>query len=321
VLVDLLSSTSLYTANLIDVHGGVAASFRLSRRTPISTAAGHAIELPYISTTSTTLYMLSGDSQILAFRFPDQQRVAATLPVTSGTEAAFSVSPDDRTIAFTVLDFNRTPVRVSLYTEVLAGGQPQLIFQSDSDYVWPVAWHAGLVVLAHAYGPYEEDVIKAAPGRDNPYSAISYHLVDPVTGVRKVLMGACTVSGPLSPAGSACIQGGSIDWQGNVTPWGSNNWGSISAAASLSSDGRLIATVSPQDTSGLYFWSPDGTSVGYATGLGQRGWVGWLDDSVITGSYLDASWQPVVITVIDGVKYPVAGLHGFFAALFPTDLV
>src|SRR5207253_1671148 len=84
----------------------------------------------------------------------------------------------------------RTPVHLTLYTDALAGGHKRVIYQSSSNYVWPVAWHSGLLVLAHAVGPFEEDIAKAAPARGNPYSAISYHLVDPTNAYRKVLMGA-----------------------------------------------------------------------------------------------------------------------------------
>src|SRR5713226_10159959 len=217
VLVDLLTAPSIYYANVVGVDGRVWASIKLDKRTPISNQAGHAIELPYVSASSTALYMLAGDWTVWSLRLPDGQQATAThLQVGANMEAAFAVSPDDSKIAVSVLDFSRTPVHVTLYTESLAGANHQVIFESDSNYVWPVAWHAGLLVLAHAYGPFEEDVAKAAPGLDNPYSAISYHIVDPVTASRVVVMGSCTVSGPLSPAGSGCIQGGTIDWRGNV---------------------------------------------------------------------------------------------------------
>lgn len=171
--------------NVVGLDGGLFAALKLGRRTPIANATGHAVEIPYVSTSSTTLYALDGDSSVLALRLPDgKQSFATNLPVTAGMEAAFAVSPDDTKIAFATLDFNRSPVHVTLYTDALGGGNRKVIFESDSDYVWPVAWHSGMLVLAHAYGPYEEDIAKAAPGRDNPYSALSYHLVDPVTANR-----------------------------------------------------------------------------------------------------------------------------------------
>ena len=145
---------------------------KLDKRTPISNQTGHAIELPYVSASSTALYMLAGDWTVWSLRLPDgKQAVATHLQVGANMEAAFAVSPDDSKIAVSVLDFNRSPVHVLLYTDNLGGGDQHVIYESDSDYVWPVAWHSGLLVLAHAYGPYEEDIAKAAPGRDNPYSA------------------------------------------------------------------------------------------------------------------------------------------------------
>jgi len=225
VLVDLTSSPTAYTISLVDTDGGVALTMTGLKRTELVTHDGTAIRLPYVSTTKASLYYLDGDSVVHGFRINSAPPADIRLDVPSGSEAAFAVSPDDSEIAVSVLDFTVKPVRVTLYTDSLAGGHKHVIFQSTSNYVWPVAWHSGLIVLAHAYGPYEESIAAAAPARDNPYSAVSYHLVDPSNANRQVLMGACTVSGPLSPAGSGCIQGGSIDWQGNVSEaWSQTDW-------------------------------------------------------------------------------------------------
>jgi hypothetical protein len=324
VLVDLLTSPSTYLMNVVGVDGRLWASLKQTKRTPISNQAGHPVELPYISTSSTTLYFLNGDFTVMAIRLKDRSQAPVTkLAVSPGMEAAFAVSPDDSRIAVSVLDFNRNPVHVLLYTDNLTGGNRQNIYESDSNYVWPVAWHAGLLVLAHAYGPFEESIAKAAPGHDNPYSAISYHIVDPATANRIYLLGGCTVSGPLSPAGSGCIQGGTIDWQGNVSdPWSTRDWGSVSSAAALSPDGRWIAATSPDDPAKMAIWWPDGRVLTYVDGPGIRDWAGWLDDHhILTGSYLDAGFQPQVTKPISGgIVYPV-GARGFYAARLPTDIV
>lgn len=324
VLVDVLTAPSLYNANVVGVDGRLWASLRLQKRTPISNPTGHAVVLPYVSTSKTALYMLVGDSDVLSMRLSDGvQATVAHLAVGANMEAAFAVSPDDSQIAVSVLDFNRSPVHVLLYTDNLGGGNRHVIFESDSNYVWPVAWHAGLLVLAHAYGPYEEDISKAAPGRDNPYLAISYHVVDPATGDRVYLLGACTVSGPLSPAGSGCIQGGTIDWQGNVSPpWSTSDWGSVSSAASLSPDGRWVAATSPNSPDRMAIWTRDGGVITWVDGAGIRDWVGWLDyQHVLTGSYLNATFEPKVANAIkDEIDHPVIG-YGFYAARLPTDIV
>jgi len=323
VLVDLLTAPSTYAANVVGLDGNLWAAIKLNKRTPISNQNGHAVVLPYVSTTKTALYMLAGDADVLSLRLADGKQTAVThLAVGAGMEAAFAVSPDDSQIAVSVLDFNKTPVHVTLYTESLAAANHRVIFESDSDYVWPVAWHAGLLVLAHAYGPYEEDIAKTAPGRDNPYSAISYHLVDPTNANRVYLLGACTVSGVLSPAGSGCIQGGTIDWTGNLSPpWSTSDWGSVSSAASLSPDGLWVAATIPDSPDKMGIWAPDGRIVNYVYSAGIRDWAGWLDDQhVLAGSYLVPTFQPVVTNPIKGgIEHPVLA-YGFYAARLPTDI-
>jgi hypothetical protein len=324
VLVDLLTTPSIYYANVVGVDGRVWASMKIAQRTPIVNQTGHAVVLPYVSTSKTALYMLVGDSDVLSLRLSDgKQATVAHLAVGANMEAAFAVSPDDSQIAVSVLDFNRTPVHLTLYTEALTGANQRVIFESDSNYVWPVAWHAGLLVLAHAYGPYEEDISRAAPGHDNPYSAISYHIVDPTTANRVYLLGACTVSGPLSPAGSGCIQGGTIDWQGNVSPpWSTRDWGSVSSAAALSPDGRWVAATSPDAPDRMAIWTPDGRVITWVDGAGIRDWVGWLDfQHILTGSYLNASFQPTVTNAIKDEIVHTVIVRGFYAARLPTDIV
>jgi len=321
VLVDLTSSPTAYTISLVDTDGGVALTMTGLKRTELVTHDGTAIRLPYVSTTKASLYYLDGDSVVHGFRINSAPPADIRLDVPSGSEAAFAVSPDDSEIAVSVLDFTVKPVRVTLYTDSLAGGHKHVIFQSTSNYVWPVAWHSGLIVLAHAYGPYEESIAAAAPARDNPYSAVSYHLVDPANANRKVLMGACTVSGPLSPAGSGCIQGGSIDWQGNVSEaWSQTDWGTRSSAAALSPDGQWMAATSPDNPAAMAIYERNGNVYTYVDGPGLHDWAGWIDDKhIIVGSEL-AGWHPTVTDVIDGgVVHPVAA-RGFFAAVFPTNI-
>jgi hypothetical protein len=323
VLVDLVSPTVYYTVSVVGVDGLPWAQLRYARRAPITTASGHAVQLPLVSASLTALYMLDGDSMVEEVYLADgHQSTAARLPVSTGEEVAFAVSPDDSQMAYSVLDFNRTPVHVTLYVQTFNGDSPaHKIFESDTDYVWPVAWHHGLLVLAHAYGPYEESIAKAAPARGNPYSAISYHVVDPSNAGRKVLMGSCTVSGLLSPAGSGCIQGGAIDWQGNTAPWSTTDWGTRSSAASLSPDGRWVAATSPNDPSKMAIWAPNGNVYTYIDGPGLHDWAGWIDDdTIITGSD-GSTWQPQVANVIRGGVVHDVTAFGFVAAILPTNIV
>jgi hypothetical protein len=324
VLVDVLSSPTYYMASLVSADGLVWASLRNAKRTPIANQVGHAIPLPYVSTSLTSMYYLDGDSTLKALSLADgSQRTVTTLTVTGGQEAAFSVSPDDQRIAVSVLDYTGPTVRLTLYTDLLAGGHRKVIFASTSNWVWPVAWHSGLLVLAHAYGPYAEDLTKAAPDIENPYGAISYHLVDPSNAYRKVLMGACTVSGPLSPAGSGCIQGGAIDWTGNdAGPWSTTDWGQRSSAAALSPDGQWVAAADPNNPDHMAIWRHDGSIGNYATASGNlHDWAGWIDnENLIVGSYFNGTWVPTVENVIRGGYVHSIAAQGFYAARLPTDI-
>lgn len=319
VLVDLLSDQGTYTISLVSSEGQIVKQIQAKQRTPIASGAGHAVPLPYVSTSLTSLYYLDGDADLRVMHLDGSTGHVQELVNTAGIVSTFAVSPDDKQIAITTLDYTTSPVRLSLTVDNLYGGNPHVIFQSTSDYVWPVAWHSGLLVLAHAVGPFMEDVAKAAPGIDNPYSAISYHLVDPANANRKVLMGSCTVSGPLSPAGSGCIQGGAIDWQGNTAPWSTHDWGSISGAAALSPDGDWMAAVNPDAQTEMALWRSDGTVANYVDGAGAQDWAGWLDDqTIVVGSYLNPTWQPEIVNMVRGGIVHVIAAHGFFAGTLPT---
>jgi hypothetical protein len=317
VLVDELSQVTTYKVSVVGGDGHVVAAQEASKRS----APGTWVDLPYVSTTSTSLYILDGDSKLEQLPLDGTgATTVATLPVSAQEEAGFAVSPDDSKIAVSVLDFNASKVRVTLYVSPFPTLDLQQIFQSDSDYVWPVAWHGGLLVLAHAYGAYKDAALKAAPARDNPYWAISYHLVDPANANRVVLMGSCTVSGPLSPAGSACIQGGAIDWQGNTTAWSTHDWGAISAAASISPDGSLIAAADPDHPENLDFWRPGGAIATWVEGPDPQEWAGWIDDTHV---FIPATskYQPRILTLSQGPSPAVfVEAQGFYAARLPTDI-
>jgi hypothetical protein len=327
VMVDILSDPTTYTISVVSWNAQVAATIKAGRRSSGPNPNGQPLELPYVSTTNTALYYLDGDQTVRELTLDGMHAVAepvTKLQIGAGAEGVFAVSPDDRQIAVSVIDYSRSPVHVLLYTDTLAGGHPHVIYESDTNYVWPVAWHNGLLVLAHGAGPYLDNVAKSSPGQDNPYWAISYHVVDPVTAVRKIKLGeACTVSGPLSPAGTACIQGGTTDWTGANTDWAGDNWGTISSAASLSPDGLLVAAAPPDDRTRLTFYRRDGSIWYYVAGPGPRDWAGWLDAThLIVGSAYDLSFQTRVVTltsITPALQYP--NVHGFYAARLPADIV
>ena len=317
VLVDDSSSASTYTVSVVSILGTVVTTVHPIKRPQHDTW----LDLPLVSTTERSLYFLDAGSSIVQLP-PDGSAPpkVGDLPVAAGQEVTFAVSPDDTRIAVGVLDFNRTPVHVSLYVGPFPALDLTKIFESDSDYVWPVAWHGGLVVLAHAYGPTVAEALKAAPARDNPYWAVSYHVVDPATANRVVLMGSCTASGPLGPAGTACIQGGTLDWHGNVMEWSTRDWGSISAAGSLSPDGSMVAAADPDHPDRLDFWRPGGSIATWVEGPASSEWAGWIDGTHVVVSA--TSRYPVRIVTLSTGPSPAAFVDatGFYAARLPTDI-
>jgi hypothetical protein len=207
--------------SLIGADGKVVASVQR----PFEPPAG--FQLPQTSASSTRVYYLQGCCEVHFLTPAGETGVTTRLPGTAQAQVVFAVSPDDKRIAVSVLErtaeafFTLTHVR--LYVEDLAGGAHHVdLFSSNSDFVWPVGWHGGNVVVA--VGP--PAVQSPAP---NPYSAFGgYRLIDPGTGAVRAILATdfagakpCLLTGPLSPAGSACSQGQqgwvAVDWRGVVS--------------------------------------------------------------------------------------------------------
>jgi hypothetical protein len=68
-------------------------------------------------------------------------------------------------------------------------------------------------------------------------------------------------------------------------------------------------------------WAANGNLYSYLDGPGLHDWAGWIDDHIIVIGSEGNAWQPKVNNVVNGgVVYPVAA-QGFFAGVFPTNLV
>lgn len=319
VLVDSTAAHSTYSVSLVGLDGRVARTFVGAKRTPIVTGEGQAVELPYVSTSSSALYYLDGD-RVRTATPNGEAGILSTLLFGPRTEVGFAVSPDNSRIAYSVLDFNRYPVHVTLNVIAAGSGPPNVIYESDSNYVWPVAWRNGLLVLAKGAGPYEESISLGGPRRTNPYSAISYHIVDPANGNRVALLGACTVSGPVTTAGTGCIQGGSLAWDGAATSWGTSNWGQVSSSASLSPNGLRMAASEPENPTRLAFYRQDSTIETWVNGPATPYWAGWLDAThVLLPAVSGPGSRIVQLTPGPSPAIPVDA-SGYFAAVLPTTV-
>jgi hypothetical protein len=263
-----------------------------------------ATDLPYVSTSTTHVYFLDGDSTIRAIAIDGTVTKASSVPGTAAIHAAFAVSPQDDRIAVALIDYSAQPIKETTYVANLDGGARVGLFTSTTGYYWPVGWHDGKVVLAN--GPAVSD--GSVP--PNQYSATGFALVDATAGAQPALIGPgdCVPTGSATPAGIACVSkpgtscrgdvigtNGSftyfssclrrLGWDGKETNFGlTSKWRTDLAVdhAALSTDGHVI--VGEQ-----LFWvlEPDaggypGYQAGYAdftifNQLPEQPGMGWID--------------------------------------------
>jgi hypothetical protein len=199
--------------SIVTTAGQVAASMPRKSRTVIASggSGGGAVapELPYESASDSLVYYLDGDSTLRSLSPSRQSASVATLPGSSRAHVGFSVRPDGRRIAVSVIDYSVTPPKLSLYVSDLDGGNRVDLLSSNTVYVWPVGWHTGQVVLA--VGP-----AFVQQGAENPYTAFAgYHVVDATTGSRVATMCADGAPiGPLTPAGTLCSNASGLTVRG-----------------------------------------------------------------------------------------------------------
>src|SRR5712692_11379776 len=201
--------------SLIGADGKVVASVHR----PFEPPAG--FQVPQTSASLTRVYYLQGCCEVHFLTPAGETGLTTRLPGTAQAQVVFAVSPDDQRIAVSVLERSAEAfpslTHVRLYVEDLVGGGHHVdLFNSSNEFVWPLGWHGGNVVVA--VGP---PAVQAAP--PNPYGSFGgYRLIDATTGsIRASLAtGGCPPTGPLSAAGSACSEQqewASMDWKGLVS--------------------------------------------------------------------------------------------------------
>ncbi len=329
VLLDLFATPGSYNIALSDASGRVVARATAAQRTGIN----DAIELPYISASKSHVYYLDGDRTVRYLNVDGTTGNAATISGGPSVHATFAVTPDDTRIAVGLLDYSVNPVRLTVYVEDLGGAHHQVIFTSTNHYVWPVAWHAGQLVVAYL-GPnavpfkskaqlYSNGDLIHYPYGQSPYGGINLHVINPVTAVREAIISGGGASGLLSRAGTAVVQGDATDWSGNWINWNSpHDYGTFSAAGSLSPDGQMIAACCPTPAAGgnLVIWYRDDVTKVLPVVVTASDWVGWLDDDhVVTGFYRADDGTPGVVQLSSGAVIPIDE-HGIVVAIFPSNL-
>ncbi len=178
-------------------------------------------QLPQTSISATRVYYLQGCCDVHFLTPTGETGLTTRLPGTAQAQVVFAVSPNDQRIAVSVLERSAEAfpslTHVRLYVEDLVGGGHHVdLFNSSNEFVWPLGWHGGNVVVA--VGP---PAVQAAP--PNPYGSFGgYRLIDATTGSIRASLATegCLPTGPLSAAGTACRgqqEWASMDWKGAVS--------------------------------------------------------------------------------------------------------
>src|SRR5438445_2524353 len=255
VLVDLFAAKGGYAITLVAADGSVVARTSAQTRSAIA----DAVELPYVSSSNSRVYYMDGDHDIRYPKADGSSGLATTVSGSATVHAAFAVTPDDARIAVGLLDYSVSPVKLTIYVEDIGGAHHAAIYTSTDKYLWPVAWHSGHLVVAYL-GPgtapfknkfsavnYSGRDLSRYPYGPNPYGGINFHVINPVTAQREVIISGGGASGLLTKSGTAVVQGDGVDWSGQPIFWNSPyDYGSFSASGSLSPDGRIIAACCPQ---------------------------------------------------------------------------
>jgi hypothetical protein len=321
-----------YDLALVGAGGNVVAKAHAATRAFIhqqGISAPAATDLPEISASSSRVYYLDGDNDV-RFLKPDGSSGHVTQVSGSKTvHAGFAVTPDDRRIAVSLLDYAASPPTLRLYVEDLGGGNHAEIFSSRSAFVWPVGWHAGKLVLAAVGGPpFSPQGITW-----NPYSAPEYHVVDPSDATRLATIGSgafqtgCQPSGLLTAAGTACYHrtaaaggGGyfsTLDWNGKLGSLRvtTDTWG----IAGIAPGGGYLAGCC--DPSGTAWIDQFQTQVHGSS----QDWPCFIDDANILFGFLypAANQHPQIVNArrnMDGMVPIQVAASGFCAGVFPAAL-
>jgi hypothetical protein len=301
----LIEGGASSTISIIKPDGTTAASVSARKRSV-------QIQIGNISTSASRVYYLDGDSDVRSLS-PDGTVGAVTQITLAPHQAtAFAVSPDDRQIAVSILDFTRYPVSTRLYVENLDGSGHVELFASTTVMEWPAGWHQGRLVMALG--------LNVPP--QNAYEGFThghgYHVVDAATGNR--LLSICEGGDSYNaevPRGIICIHYPNVSlvsWDGISKSLGSEN--ACALTGPVAPDGSYIAGRSCDGSGTIIVLDKAGTTKVLTR---RERPDGWLDNAhlVVVGDV--APYAHVLLNVTDGTTVPVAA-GGFFAAALPGGL-
>lgn len=265
-----------------------------------------------VSTTRARAYFLDGTT--VRWLAPDGATgLAYSIPAGAAMVAGFAISPDDRQVAYTLVDGSVEPLRVSLAVASIPDGKPKLIYAAAAaatlDLVpWPVGWY-GEHILLRAMPACSPDGVPAT----------EYRLVDSQTGTGLASIGAapaCTLfeyQELPSAGGIPCNYGNPLivfAYDG-ITLHSIPNPDHLTGVAV----GTTWASAFGWDGKQLQVIGPDGPHAFPAAGSNVGGWID--SDHVLVGG--DRNAEPVVLTISTGGVAPVPAI-GRFAGSLPGGL-
>jgi len=308
-----LASPGSYAVSLVFDDGQVVGPITARLRSFAPALGGAAsVTLPVFSASGSRLYYLDGDDTVRYVDRDGTRGSAGHVPGGPHAQAGFAVSPDDLRIAVATVDYTSSPPATRLYVEDVAGGanHVELPFPVGAD-VWPVGWHGAQLVVA----------VGAAPTQSvagNPYGTFAgYQVIDPTSGARLGAV-ACDPAGTLTPAGTACLVGGTPlqveDFSGRTRSLASTPATVVSAAEAP--DGARVAFCCSDGL--LQLWDVADGSVA-SLGPADSPDLGWIDGTHLLISDRLAD-HPRVMDVAAGTSLPAATGPGRVVARVPGGL-
>jgi hypothetical protein len=307
-----LASPSTYAVSLVFDDGRAVGPVTARLRTVAPLAGGAPAAMPVFSASNSRVYYLDGDSDVRFLDGDGSQGSATRVPGGPRAQSGFAVSPDDRRIAVAAVDYSSSPATTRLYVEDLAGGAGHIdLPTSASERVWPVGWHAGELVVAVGSAPAQSVAA-------NPYGTFAgYELMDAAGGGPRGAL-PCDPAGALTPAGTACLVGGTPlsvqDFAGRTRSL-PGALDSVASAAEAPDGGRVaFCCIVGQ----LQLWDLGDGSVS-SLGAADGPDYGWIDSTHLLVA--DANGQrPRVVDIATGLSLPVAAALGRVVGRVPGGL-
>ena len=163
--------------------------------------------MPWTSASKTRVYYLDKETDVHYLGLDGSTGLVYKITTNTVQQAGFAVSPDDKRIAVSLFSFpSREGNLEGKYQEmrifvedVMGGGNRVETFFSKTVAEYPIAWRAGLLVIAVG-SPTCCDRVPM-----NPYAATEYHMARPETGDRTATLCAGSTFGPEGPIGFAGV--------------------------------------------------------------------------------------------------------------------